>query len=89
MASAALLMVLLLGAAVPAAALILDADNDGIYDADEAFSGADPRYADTDGDSLRDGFEVYEFGSSPALMDTDGDKLSDYGEWVYGTAPRN
>lgn len=87
---AALLTALLLGAlAAPAAAQIVDADNDGLFDADEALYGADPQKADTDGDILTDGFEVYEFGSSPALADTDGDRLTDYREWVYGTAPRN
>jgi hypothetical protein len=70
-------------------AQVLDADRDGIFDADERNYQTDPQNPDSDGDSLQDGFEVYEFGSSPALADTDNDLLPDYDEWVHGTAPRN
>jgi hypothetical protein len=87
---ASLLVVLALAAlSHPTAAQNLDADKDGIEDTSEAAYGADPTKADTDGDILTDGFEVYELGSSPGVQDSDDDGLSDYNEWVKGTAPRN
>lgn len=67
----------------------LDADDDGIEDTSEGFYGADPQKADTDGDGVPDGYEVYELGSSPALVDTDDDGLDDFLEAWVGTAPRN
>ncbi len=89
----ALVGALLLGAtlvAAPAAgAQVTDGDRDGIEDSSEGFYGADPQKADTDGDILTDGFEVYEFGSSPGVADSDGDGLNDYQEWVKGTVARN
>ena len=33
--------------------------------------------ADTDGDGLNDGDELFNYGSSPLLEDTDGDGFSD------------
>jgi hypothetical protein len=89
LAGAALIGALFLGSLAGAAAQDVDADDDGIYDADERIYQTDVNNPDTDGDSLQDGFEVYEFGSSPGLKDTDDDLLPDYDEWVHGTAPRN
>lgn len=42
-----------------------DADDDGLSDDDELVFGTDPNGADTDGDGLDDGFEVFGAGASP------------------------
>jgi autotransporter-associated beta strand protein len=46
-----------------------DLDNDGLINLDEFLHGTDPLLADTDGDSLRDGWEVHLYGSDPLLAD--------------------
>lgn len=54
-----------------------DVDDDGIYDFAEASFGTSPLTADTDGDGLLDGEEVFVYGSDPTLTDTDGDGMDD------------
>jgi len=61
-----------------------DADLDRLADADETALGTDPFDPDTDGDGLRDGFEV-DYGFDPlafddAGADPDGDGLSSFDE---------
>ncbi len=55
----------------------LDRDGDGIYDFAEPRFGSSPTNPDTDGDTISDGAEVFQYGSSPLLLDTDGDELTD------------
>ena len=66
----------------------VDADNDGITNADEtsATPPTDPLNDDTDGDGLDDGAEAA-FGSNPTLSDTDSDGLDDADEYTEGTDP--
>ena len=71
----------------------VDTDSDGISDEDE-LSGkfgyiTSPTNEDTDGDTLSDYYEIFEFSSNPLLEDTDNDYLTDYGEYIYGTNPNN
>jgi hypothetical protein len=75
-----------------------DSDNDGLYDIDETgVYMTDPDEADTDGDGVDDGQEIYD-GTDPLdpnsvagdtePEDTDGDGLYDQDEVnVYGTDP--
>jgi len=57
-----------------------DLDNDGIYDFAEAGFGSSSSLADTDGDGLLDGEEVFQFNTNPASADTDGDGFTDLEE---------
>ena len=59
---------------------LIDTDNDGIYDYYEKYYGTDPNNADTDGDSLNDGLEVYELYLDPTKSDSDDDGISDPNE---------
>ena len=76
------------GDAVP-----LDADADGLPDADEtAVYGTDPGSADSDLDGVTDGAELAAgtnplVADSPAAADTDGDGLLDGDETTFGTDP--
>jgi hypothetical protein len=75
----------------PVTDVIVDADGDGLDDADETVRGTDPRQPDTDGDGLRDGFEV-QYGLDPldphdALADPDGDGRTTLQEHSAGTDP--
>jgi len=54
-----------------------DSDSDGVYDFAESFFGTDVFNADSDGDTLSDGRELFEFGSNPLALDSDGDGFSD------------
>ncbi len=66
----------------------VDTDQDGIYDFAEPSFGSDPLIADTDGDSISDGDEVFVFNSNPTSLDSDGDGLSDSDEVnVVGSNP--
>jgi hypothetical protein len=64
-----------------------DIDADGLTGADEELRGTDPGNADSDGDGLNDGFEVFESGTNPTNADTDGDETNDGDEIDAGTNP--
>ncbi len=68
-----------------AVAGVLDADGDGLGNAEELVGPTDPMAADTDGDGLDDGAEVREHGSDPLAADSDGDGLNDSREVEAGT----
>jgi len=55
----------------------VDADGDGLSDAEEERAGTDSSLADTDGDGLLDGEEVNALHTDPLEADTDGDGLLD------------
>lgn len=68
----------------------LDPDGDGLANSNEYAQSTAPREADTDGDGLSDGSEVYTHLTDPTRFDTDGDGLSDRVEGlVYQTDPRD
>lgn len=64
-----------------------DIDGDGLNNLEELEAGTDLLSSDTDGDGLKDGFEIKEFGTDPILFDTDEDGLSDGDEYILGTDP--
>ncbi len=71
--------------------VVLDTDDDGLSDDDEALLGTDPLDPDTDGDGLPDGFEV-DNGLDPLVggeqgLDPDGDGLNNLAEAAAGTDP--
>jgi hypothetical protein len=75
-----------------------DADRDGIPDRDESAdgnlvsyfaTGTQPDSADSDGDGLSDGVEVYEQQSNPNSADSDGDGFNDGFEVAAGYSPTN
>ena len=66
----------------------VDADGDGLSDAQEAELGTDPANPDTDGDGLFDGAEVTA-ATDPALADSDGDGFGDNAEVVNGSDPND
>jgi parallel beta-helix repeat protein len=77
----------------PVTDVIVDADGDGLDDADEAAQGTDPRDPDTDGDGLSDSFEA-SYGLDPLeprdrLSDLDGDGLTNEEEQDVGTDPHH
>jgi len=55
----------------------MDADHDGLEDAEEQLAGTDPYDQDTDDDGLSDGEEVLYTVTNPLLTDTDGDLVQD------------
>ena len=54
-----------------------DRDRDGISDEAELAIGSNPDAADTDGDTIPDGFEAFGTGTRPELADSDGDGSPD------------
>jgi hypothetical protein len=67
--------------------VLVDTDNDGLFDIAEEAQGSDPNDPDTDGDLLKDGAEVNIYGVSPINNDTDGDGVSDSIEIGIGEDP--
>lgn len=65
----------------------LDADHDGLADADEKKAGTDPLKADTDADGLTDRQEVVVYHTNPLNADTDNDGVKDGDEVRAGTNP--
>ena len=61
---------------------LLDSDADGLKDSEE--SSTEVWKYDSDGDSLRDNYEI-DYGLDPNNFDSDGDGLTDKWELVYGT----
>ena len=65
-----------------------DEDGDGLSNQEEATVGTNITSADTDGDGLRDGAEITEYGTAPTVSDTDDDGLTDSEEVrKHGTSP--
>ena len=64
----------------------LDADDDGLTNAEEKELGTDPDSADSDNDGIDDGDEL-DAGTDPTSADTDGDSLDDGDELDAGTDP--
>jgi lysophospholipase L1-like esterase len=54
-----------------------DKDADGIYDQVEPVFGTDSRRLDTDGDTLADGAEVFEYLTDPTKRDTNDNGIDD------------
>ncbi|MGI9309454.1 MAG: PKD domain-containing protein [Gammaproteobacteria bacterium] len=73
----------------------LDIDNDYLTNLEEFensrhadFPGyTNPNVADSDGDWIRDGFEVNFLDTNPNDQDTDGDTMPDFWESIYWAAP--
>jgi hypothetical protein len=57
-----------------------DSDRDGLSDEAELAIGTDPDAADTDGDTIPDGFEAFGTRTRPELADSDGDGTRDDAE---------
>lgn len=71
---------------------LLDSDNDGLYDWEEVcIYNTDPKFYDTDGDGLPDGWEVMHgldpHDPSDAFEDPDGDGILNIFEFLLGTDP--
>jgi len=89
-ASAALQSALPANCIVTPTTALADSDEDGLTDQCETALGTNPSEADSDGDGLRDGDEVFaiELATDPNNSDTDGDGLSDGVEVLaLGTDP--
>lgn len=65
----------------------VDTDQDGLSDDVERHRGLDPSSADTDHDTLPDGYELNTSHTDPRLADTDNDRLSDAFELSHGLDP--
>jgi thrombospondin type 3 repeat protein len=77
LAAVTLLSTALLCLPAPSAARSRDRDHDGLSDRAERRLHTSPRRRDTDGDRLRDGYEVRRSHTNPRRRDTDGDRLRD------------
>lgn len=66
-----------------------DADFDGLTNERERELGTDFLNADTDADSLSDGYEVDFYGTNPLIADTDQGGVNDGQEINYGLDPLN
>ncbi len=55
----------------------VDEDGDGLTLAEERKFGTNPYNADSDGDALRDGEEIWRYNTDPLKADTDGDGVID------------
>lgn len=55
----------------------VDADHDGVSDAAERAIHTDPANADTDGDTIPDGFELFGLQTLPWVADSDADGVAD------------
>ncbi|HEX2906005.1 MAG TPA: TadE/TadG family type IV pilus assembly protein [Phototrophicaceae bacterium] len=65
-----------------------DPDGDGCNNGCEETRDLNPNLADTDGEGLSDGDEIYIYHTDPKLQDTDTDGLTDYNElFTYKTDP--
>jgi uncharacterized membrane protein len=64
-----------------------DVDDDRLSNAAEMRNGTSMYRSDTDRDSLSDGAEVKNYGTSPVLADTDGDGLTDAEELERRSSP--
>jgi hypothetical protein len=64
-----------------------DVDDDRLSNAAELRNGTSMYRSDTDRDSLSDGAEVKNYGTSPVLADTDGDGLTDAEELELRSSP--
>lgn len=66
----------------------VDADNDGLSNAQEREIGTDPAKSDSDNDGLADGLEVNTYHTNPLISDSDSDGLNDGSEVnIYKTNP--
>lgn len=67
---------------------LIDSDEDGLNDRDEAeFFGTDPLAPDTDDDGLTDADEAMTHVTNPFLADSDGDEATDAREVAAGADP--
>lgn len=66
-----------------------DPDNDNLTNIEEQNNGTFPLNPDTDGDNLKDGYEVNISHTDPLSWDSDGDGLSDATELKLGTDPND
>ena len=64
-----------------------DSDEDGLSDSQEARYKGDPNNADTDGDGISDGDEVYTYRTSVNVADSDKDGFTDKQEVDLNTNP--
>jgi len=65
----------------------VDADLDGLTYDEETALATDPWLADSDGDGLGDGDEVFIYGTDPMAVDSDDDGVEDGTEIDDGTDP--
>jgi hypothetical protein len=76
-----------------AAAVVRSEDRDGDLVVDAAESaylyGTNPDSADTDGDCLEDGPEIWTYRTNPHSPDSDGDGFRDDAELIEGTDPND
>lgn len=86
-----ILAIIGLAAMVPATANASkgDPDRDGLNNRQERKFKTNPRKADTDRDTLKDGREVKKFKTNPRKADTDGDGVRDGREVKSGLDPRD